>query len=77
MAESKTRRRLPKALKDVHGLPKNFYGALKSKHEIYFQMASLFQEVTKDEKKLAHKWMELVLRSNPSDSSGKFFLNHI
>jgi hypothetical protein len=26
-----------------------FYGALKSKNEVYFQMASLFKEVTKDE----------------------------
>lgn len=79
MAELKTRKKGPcsKLNRKSHGLTDNFYGALKSKHEIYFQMASLFQEVTKDEKKLAAKMMELILRSNPSDNPGKFYLNHI
>ena len=79
MAESNTRRKghRSKMSRKSHGLTANFYGALKSKHEIYFQMASLFQEVTKDEKKLAAKMMELILRSKPSDNSGKFYLNHI
>ena len=31
----------------------NFYFGLKSKNEIYFQMASIFKEVTNDEDKLA------------------------
>ena len=60
----------------------NFYGALKSKNEIYFQMASLFKEVTQaekgqDEKKLKTEWMEQILMSTFSDTHGKFFVNNI
>ncbi len=62
---------------DAHVLSVKFYGALKSKNEIYFQMASLFKEVTQDEKKLEDKWMERILTTNSSDISGKSFLNDI
>jgi len=60
----------------------NFYGALKSKNEIYFQMASLFKEVTQAEKdqdeiKLKTEWMEQILISTSSDIHGKFFINSI
>jgi hypothetical protein len=59
-----------------------FYGALKSKNEIYFQMASLFKEVTyaekdQDEIKLKTQWMEQILISTSSDTHGKFFVNSI
>lgn len=55
----------------------NFYGALKSKNEIYFQMASLFKEVTRDEKMLRNQWMEQILLANPSDSHGISDINNI
>ncbi|MCP4718421.1 MAG: hypothetical protein GY860_03100 [Desulfobacteraceae bacterium] len=59
--------------KNARVLSANFYGALKSKNEIYFQMASIFKEVTHDEKKLENKWMEQILTSNHPDSSGKYY----
>ena len=71
------------------GLKKNprilsvkFYGALKSKNEIYYQMASLFKEVTQaeknqDEKNLKTQWMEQILLSTSSDIHGKSFKNSI
>lgn len=58
-------------------LPANFYGALKSKNEIYFQMASLFKEVTRDEKQLEHKWIDRIWTDISSDSSGNFFIKGI
>jgi len=63
-------------------LATNFYGALKSKNEIYFQMASLFKEVTRDEKKLKNQklknqWMAKILLANPPDSHGICDINNI
>jgi transketolase len=58
-------------------LSENFYGALKSKNEIYFQMASLFKEVTRDEKKLKNQWMKKFLLANPLDSHGICDINNI
>lgn len=68
--------------KDTHVLSVNFYGALKSKNEIYFQMASLFEAVTQadkkqDEKKLKTQWMKQILMANSSDIHGKSFINNI
>jgi hypothetical protein len=78
MAESKNRcKKNPARAKKEVLLSKKFYGALKSKNEIYFQMASLFKEVTRDEKKMKTQWMEHILSSNPSDKYGKFFINNI
>lgn len=58
-------------------LTANFYGALKSKNEIYFQMASLFKEVTRDEKKLKNQWMAQILLANSSDNHGVCDINNI
>ncbi len=79
MAESKNREKKSDTgtEKNARVLSANFYGALKSKNEIYFQMASLFKEVTQDEKKLENKWMEQILTANSPDSSGKYFINNI
>ena len=81
MGESKNRKNKKKSdngmEKNARVVPANFYGALKSKNEIYFQMASLFKEVTHDEKKLENKWMEQILISNHPDSSGKYFINNL
>ncbi len=79
MEELKIKKRAPSSKQKMkaHGVTANFYGALKSKHELYFQMASLFQQVTKEKKLPALKMMELILRSKHSDNSGKFYLNHI
>ncbi len=63
--------------KDAHVLSVNFYGALKSKNELYFQMASLFKEVTQDGENLENIWIERILTANPSNTSGKIFINNI
>ena len=55
----------------------HFYGALKSKNEIYYQMASLFKEVTRDEGKIESQWMDRILTSDFSNISGKFFINNL
>ncbi|WDP85835.1 MAG: hypothetical protein HUN05_12410 [Desulfobacter sp.] len=52
-----------------------FYGAVKSKNEVYFQMASMFKEVTKDKKKSSVKWMDQILKS--SNIPGKIFMDNI
>ena len=54
-----------------------FYGALKSNNEIYFQMASLFKEVTKDEKELSGQWMDRILASQHANIPGKIFMDNI
>ena len=38
----------------------NFYFALKSKNEIYFQMASIFKEVTNNKDELAKKIVKTI-----------------
>ena len=86
MAEFNAQKKKKKHGKELEKNPQvlsvNFYGALKSKNEIYFQMASLFKEVTQaendqDEKKLKTEWMEQILKANTSDTHGKFFINNI
>jgi hypothetical protein len=54
-----------------------FYGAVKSKNEIYFQMASLFKEVTKGEIDLSGKWMDHILKSRTENIPGKNFMDNI
>ncbi len=54
-----------------------FYGALKSKNEVYFQMASLFKEVTKGEEHLSGQWMDRMLASRKANSPGKIFMDNI
>jgi len=44
----------------------NSYFALKSKNEIYYQMASIFKQVANDENKLAKKIFSRVLTGNQS-----------
>ena len=51
------------------------YGAVKSKNEIYFQMASVFRAVSRNEKKLAGEWMARILTSSKSDIAGKKAVN--
>ncbi len=63
--------------KQSQGMSGNFYGALKSKNEIYYQMASLFKEVTKNEKQFASQWMNFILKSDSSNIPGKFFINNL
>ncbi len=79
----KKKKRCGKGLeKDIHVFSVNYYGALKSENEIYFQMASLFKEVThaeknQDEKKLKNQWTNKILTANFSDIHGKSFINNI
>ncbi len=81
MSESKDfkarRAAYPKGGTKKTALTTPFYGALKSKHEIYFQMASLFKEVTKDEKKLSGQWMDRILASQSANIPGKIFMDNI
>ena len=53
--------------KDASG----FYGAVRSKNEIYFQMASVFKAVSRDENRLAGEWMTRILAGNRPEISGK------
>lgn len=81
MSESKDRKNrkaaYPKGGKQKNTLATPFYGALKSNNEIYFQMASLFKEVTKDEKKLSGQWMDRILSSQSPNIPGKIFMDNI
>lgn len=79
MSESnKKRKKSPSVMEETPRVSAtNFYGALKSKNEIYFQMASLFKEVTRDEKKLKNQWMAKVLLANPPDNHGICDINNI
>lgn len=52
-----------------------FYGALKSKNEIYFQIASVFKAVTRDETRLTHEWMHRILMSSLPENTGKTVSN--
>ncbi|MCG8635045.1 MAG: hypothetical protein MI863_14520 [Desulfobacterales bacterium] len=54
-----------------------FYGALKSKNEVYFQMASLFKEVTKGDERLSGQWIDRMLASRQPNSPGKIFMDNI
>lgn len=47
----------------------NLYYAVKSKNEIYYQMASIFKEVSKDEKSFAKKIFSNVLQGPQSKIS--------
>ena len=67
----------PNGGKKETALTTPFYGALKSKHEIYFQMASLFKEVTRDEEELSGQWMDRILASQHANIPGKIFMDNI
>lgn len=51
----------------------DFYFALKSQNEIYYQMASVFNVVSKDDDALAKKIFSNVLAGHPS----KIFLEKL
>lgn len=53
--------------------PVLFYGGLKSKHEIYFQMASVFKEATRGRHSLPDEWMGRIMALQETNTSGKFF----
>lgn len=52
-----------------------FYGAVKSKNEIYFQMASVFKAVTRDETRLTREWTHRILMSRLPENAGKVYVN--
>ncbi len=54
-----------------------FYGALKSNNEVYFQMASLFKEVTKGDEHLSGQWMGRMLAARKPNSPGKISMDNI
>ncbi len=55
----------------------SFYGALKSNNEVYFQMASLFKEVTKGDEHLSGQWIDRMLASRRPNSPGKIFMDNL
>jgi len=74
MAESIEYRKRARGKKGM-GTP--FYGAVKSHNEVYFQMASLFQEVTRGKMDLSGKWMDRILKTNASNRPGNTFIDNI
>ncbi len=59
-------------------LSASFYGARKSRNEIYFQIASVFREVSQNETRLAKEWMHRILMDRlpeQPDNSGKMIVN--
>jgi hypothetical protein len=54
-----------------------FYVALKSNNEVYYQMASVFQEVTRGEESLSGKWMDRILKSRGVIIPGKNVIDNI
>ena len=54
-----------------------FYGARKSKNEVYFQMASLFREVTRGQDHLSSQWMDRILASSRANNPGNLFTDNI
>ncbi len=56
---------------------KSSYGAGKCKNEVYFQMASVFRAVSRDENRLAGVWMARIMNRGLQDISGKNIPNVI
>jgi len=57
-----------------------YYGAQKSRNEIYFQIASVFREASRDDTRLATAWMHRILMTKHAehpDNSGKMVVNSI
>lgn len=54
-----------------------FYGARKSRNEVYFQMASLFREVTRGQDHLSSQWMDRILASTRVNNPGNLFTDNI
>jgi hypothetical protein len=52
-----------------------FNGAVKSKNEIYFQIASVFKVVTRDETRLTREWTHRILTSCLPENTGKLYVN--
>lgn len=61
--------------KNKTGVP--FYVAVKSNNEVYYQMASLFQEVTRGKEALSEKWMNRILKSRGVIIPGKNVVDNI
>ena len=55
---------VPEKSKDVKAF--NAYFALKSQNEIYYQMASIFKEVTSDEEILAKEILDGIIKNKQS-----------
>ena len=54
-----------------------FYGARKSGNEVYFQMASLFKEVTRGQDHLSSEWMDRILASSRANNPGNLYTDNI
>ncbi len=50
-----------------------FYGGLKSKNELYFQMASVFKEASKGKQSLSGEWIGRIMASQKTNTSGIIF----
>jgi len=58
----------------------SFYSAQKSVNELYFQIASVFREVSQDDTRLAKEWMHrIIMDAYPQqpDNTDKIFVNGI
>ena len=65
------------AIQLLNAVRGNSYAAVKSNNEIYFQMASVFKEITKDEKAAAKKLLGKLLSAKYSKMSGYYFVNSL
>ena len=74
MSESRREKRLSIGKEAVAS---GFYGAVRSKNEIYFQMASVFKAVSRDENRLAGEWMTRILAGKRSEIPGKKIWNGV
>lgn len=78
MSESRSLRNKKQALQaDGRKTHSPFYGGLKSKHELYFQMASLFKEATRGRHKDQEAVISRIMASQLSNTSGKFHPDHL
>jgi len=75
MSESKIGKRGTKTGRKKEGQtpPVTFYGGLKSKNELYFQLASVFREASRGNEPLSGEWMGRIMASQETNTSGKFF----
>lgn len=54
-----------------------FYGARKSRNEVYFQMASLFKEVTRGQDHLSSQWLDRIIVSSRTNNPGNLFTDNL
>ena len=74
MSESRYLKNKKRVCKDADQTsPSPFYGGLKSKNELYYQLASLFKEATQGRRTDQEEVISRIMMSQLSNTSGKFY----